>query len=133
MMARRILSSCFSASNLAEWTPITTRLLGYASSSFFSSGKMCMQLMQQYVQKSISTNLPLRSFFVSGLLLNQGSFCGNSGAGIRLVNGLMAGTTGRIPGAESGAPFAAPAGGSASLSVVAATVDPPLAGGSAAG
>ena len=56
----------FSVSNFAAWTPITTNCSGYAFSSFFNSGSTCMQLMQQYVQKSNSTTLPRSSFITIG-------------------------------------------------------------------
>src|SRR5258705_457561 len=56
-----MLSVTFSFSNLAEWTPITTSSLGYFSSSLARSGRTWMQLMQQNVQKSSRTILPLRS------------------------------------------------------------------------
>src|SRR5205085_2950294 len=74
--------------NLAECTPITTRLFGKSRSSFFNSGKMCMQLMQQYVQKSSRTNLPFKSVLVSGFVLSQVICFENSGTGNRRGNGF---------------------------------------------
>src|SRR5207253_1076880 len=84
----------------------------------FSSGRMCMQLMQQYVQKSSRTNLPLRSFLmVSGLLLSQVSFSENSGTSIRRGKGF-----GRLPAALA-------LGGGAAAGT---SAEPPPTGGSAA-
>ena len=57
-----MLSVSFSFSNLGEWTPMTTSSLAYFFSSLARSGRMWMQLMQQSVQKSRRTTLPLRSF-----------------------------------------------------------------------
>ena len=61
-----MFSFCPSFVNLAEWTPITTSSFGYRSSSVFRSGRMCMQLMQQYVQKSSNTIRPRSSASESG-------------------------------------------------------------------
>src|SRR5262245_45583849 len=47
-----------------------------------------MQLMQQYVQKSNRTNLPLRSFLVSGAVLSHVILSENSGISIRRGNGF---------------------------------------------
>src|SRR5947209_3433877 len=80
-----MLLTSFSFLNLAEWTPMTTSSFGYFASRFLRSGMMCMQLMQQYVQKSSRTILPLRSFFKdSGLsVFSHWSVAGKSGALMR--------------------------------------------------
>ena len=52
----------FSLSNLAECTPTThTGWPAYLRSSAASSGSTCMQLMQQYVQKSSTSTFPFSS------------------------------------------------------------------------
>src|SRR5712671_4009349 len=76
-----MLAVCFSFWNLAEWTPITTISDAYFSSSIFRSGMMCMQLMQQYVQKSSRTILPRSCFRLIGdWVLIQSRPGGKSGA-----------------------------------------------------
>src|SRR5262249_45094526 len=77
-------------SNLAEWTPMTTSSLGYFFSSFLRSGWMWMQLMQQSVQKSRRTTLPLRSFLIDSgpAVLSQPRPPSSSGAAtLRLPSG----------------------------------------------
>lgn len=52
----------FSLSNLAEWTPTTANgESAYLDSRRAKEGRTCMQLMQQNVQKSYTTTLPLSS------------------------------------------------------------------------
>src|SRR6266571_1426702 len=52
----------FSEMNFAEWTPMTTTgSFTKRSSTCFSTGRTCMQLMQQYVQKSRTATRPRRS------------------------------------------------------------------------
>src|SRR5208337_4967977 len=59
---------------------MTTRFLGQACSSLCNSGRMCIQLMQQKVQKSRSTNFPLRSCSSRGpAVLSQTRFWGSGG------------------------------------------------------
>ena len=63
--------------------PDNNQFFGYFASNFLRSGIMCMQLMQQYVQKSRSTTLPFKSARVSGLeTLSQAVPPVSSGAGI---------------------------------------------------
>src|SRR5947209_292725 len=57
----RMFSVSFSASNLGEWTPITTTWFLYFFSSAARWGRTWWQLTQQYVQKSSRTTFP-RSF-----------------------------------------------------------------------
>src|SRR5262245_48188873 len=60
---------------------MTTSSCEYFSSSFLRSGRMCMQLMQQKVQKSSSTNFPFKSRNLIGAsVLSQARRSGNSGA-----------------------------------------------------
>src|SRR5262245_57854092 len=61
-MICRMFSVAFSLVNLAAWTPMTTSSSGNRASSFFKSGRMWMQLMQPYVQKSSRTTLPRSAF-----------------------------------------------------------------------
>src|SRR5512136_134845 len=80
-MAWRMFSVSFSLSNLAECTPITVRLSLYFCSRYFRSGRMWVQLMQQYVQKSRRTIRPFNSARERGrAVLSQVLFLGNSGA-----------------------------------------------------
>src|SRR5262245_53338050 len=80
-MALRIASVFFSLSNFAEWTPTTTSSLGYFFSSLARSGSTWMQLMQQNVQKSSKTILPLRSFRRTGpAVFSQATPPSSSGA-----------------------------------------------------
>ena len=60
---------------------------GYACSSFLSSGRMWMQLMQQKVQKSSSTNLPRSSSSLTGFVVLSHSSCRPTAAGTRCGNG----------------------------------------------
>ena len=79
-----MLSDSPSLENLAECTPMTTSWLAYLASSFFRSGMMCMQLMQQYVQKSSNTTFPLSLARVSGWsVLSQAMPPSSSGARTR--------------------------------------------------
>ena len=64
--ALRRLAVSFSATNLAEWTPTTASSFSYFCSSFRNCGNTCMQLIQQYVQKSRMTSLPRRSGYLQG-------------------------------------------------------------------
>src|SRR5438046_2887729 len=60
--ARRMFCGSFSEMNFAEWTPMTTTgSFAKRSSTRFSTGRTCMQLMQQYVQKSRTATRPRRS------------------------------------------------------------------------
>src|SRR5271170_3270884 len=60
---------------------MTTSSFGYFRSSRFKSGMMCMQLMQQYVQKSRRTILPRSCLRLMGSrTFSQSSPAGNSGA-----------------------------------------------------
>ena len=68
---RRMFSVSRSASNLAEWTPMTTSSFLYFSSSFARSGRTWWQLMQQNVQKSSRTILPRSSASAIGPELIQ--------------------------------------------------------------
>nr|GMD40624.1 hypothetical protein Iba_chr10aCG11140 [Ipomoea batatas] len=55
-------SRSFSLSNFAECTPTTTNCISlYFFSRNSRSGSTCIQLIQQYVQKSRRTTLPLKS------------------------------------------------------------------------
>ena len=66
-IAARMCSLSFSASNLAECTPITTSGSSrWRSSRSCRIGSTCMQLMQQYVQKSSTTTCPRNSLIESG-------------------------------------------------------------------
>src|SRR5438034_6416572 len=52
----------FSEMNFAEWTPMTTTgSFAKRSSTRFRTDRTCMQLMQQYVQKSRTATRPRRS------------------------------------------------------------------------
>src|SRR5438105_948948 len=76
-----MFSVTFSLSNLAEWTPTTTNSFSYFFSSLARSGRVWMQLMQQKVQKSSRTTLPLRSLSLSGpAVFSQAVPPSNSGA-----------------------------------------------------
>ena len=87
-IALRMLSDSFSFSNLAEWQPMTTNSLGYFFSRVFRSGRTCMQLMQQYVQKSTITIFPLRSFSSIGpAVFSQPVPPSNRSAGILILRG----------------------------------------------
>src|SRR2546425_1470099 len=60
--ARLTFCGSFSEMNLAEWTPMTTTgSFAKRSSTRRSTGRTCMQLMQQYVQKSSTATRPRRS------------------------------------------------------------------------
>src|SRR6516162_5023620 len=98
MMARRMFSDSFSFENFAEWTPITTSCLSYFFSRYARSGRTCMQLMQQKVQKSRSTTLPRRSFrVISPLVLSQPDPPSRSGA----LNLRGKGFSGTSPGSPA--------------------------------
>lgn len=81
-MASLTLWESFSFVNLAEWQPI--KAIPFYSVNFSSkysrSGRTCRQLMQQYVQKSINTNLLFKCFCIEmgSFTLNQVWFAGNS-------------------------------------------------------
>src|SRR6185312_10223200 len=79
--------SC-SLRNFAECTPMnTTGTSLYFSSSSASTGNVCMQLMQQYVQKSKTMIWPLSFSSESGsFVFIQSNSVGNSGALMTLEN-----------------------------------------------
>src|SRR5207244_4942793 len=64
-----------------EWTPSTITRSPYLCSILRNCGNMCMQLIQQKVQKSMIASRPRRSAMCSGrATLSQSRPCGKSGA-----------------------------------------------------
>ena len=83
LMAWWTLAVFLSDGNLALCTPMTASSSGYFCSSFRNCGSTCMQLIQQYVQKSSSTTLPDRSFrLIAPRLLSHSRPEGKSGASV---------------------------------------------------
>src|SRR5438445_2812703 len=87
--ASRKLAVSRSAGNLGEWTPTTITRSPYFCSIFRNCGKVCMQLIQQKVQKSMIASRPRRSAMCSGRdTLSQSSPCGKSGGANRAGVGV---------------------------------------------
>ena len=83
LMAWWTLAVFLSDGNFALCTPMTASSSGYFCSSFRNCGSTCMQLIQQYVQKSSSTTLPDRSFrLIAPWLLSHSRPEGKSGASV---------------------------------------------------
>ncbi len=79
--ASRMAAVSFSAGNLAEWTPMTTKESGNCCWSRRNASTLWWQLIQQKVQNSSSTTLPRSSRMVRGRsVLSHSRSAGNSGA-----------------------------------------------------
>ena len=97
---RRMFSVFRSALNFPEWTPITTTSFLYFCSSLARTGRTWWQLMQQYVQKSSRTILPLslaRSIGPELIQPTPPSRLGTS-SWLNETNCTRAGSTGWEPG-----------------------------------